>query len=117
MSKLLRKYHSLSSPLKASLWFVACSFLQKGIAMLTTPIFTRVMTEQAYGNFSVYNSWYNIIYVFATLELAAGVYTRGLVKNEENQDAFSSSLLGLSTVCISFFFGIYLIFQKQIMRL
>ena len=114
MSKLLNKYHSLSSPLKASLWFVACSFLQKGIAMLTTPIFTRIMTPEAYGHFSVYNSWYNIIYVFATLELAAGVYTRGLVKNEEDQDAFSSSLLGLSTVCISAFFGIYLIFHSQI---
>lgn len=114
MSKLLEKYKYLSSPVKASLWFLVCSFLQKGIAMITTPIFTRIMTEEAYGKFSVYNSWYNIIFVFATLELAAGVYTRGLVKNEEDQEAYSSSLMGLSTVCISICFAIYLIFKNQI---
>jgi len=112
--KLLEKYKQISSPIKASFWFLLCSFLQKGIAILTTPIFTRIMTEEAYGQFTVYNSWYNIFFAIVTLNFAAGVFTRGLVKNEADQDTYSSSLVGLSTVCIAIGFLVYIPFAKSI---
>ena len=75
--KLLDKYRQISEPVKASVWFLFCSVLQKGIAMLTTPIFTRIMTDAAYGRFTVYNSWYNIFFAIVTLNLAAGVSYEG----------------------------------------
>ena len=112
--KLLDKYRQISEPVKASVWFLFCSVLQKGIAMLTTPIFTRIMTDAAYGRFTVYNSWYNIFFAIVTLNLAAGVFTKGLVKHEEKQDEYASSIVALSTVCISAGFLVYLIFNKAI---
>ncbi len=112
--KLLDQYKSTSQPMKASLWFLVCGFLQKGIAFLTTPLFTRVMTEEAYGTYTIFNSWMNVITVICSLNLAAGVFTKGLVKNEEDQDRFTSSLLGLSTTCISAFFIVYLLLHKFI---
>ena len=111
---MLTDKKSADRPLKASIWFLICSFFQKAVAFITTPIFTRIMTEEAYGQYAVYTSWYNIILAVVSLNLAAGVYTRGLVKNEEDQDAFSSSLLGLSTVCVTLGVGVYLLFTKQI---
>ncbi|MGM9645595.1 MAG: lipopolysaccharide biosynthesis protein [Eubacteriales bacterium] len=112
--KLLEKYKNVSAPVKASFWFLLCSFLQKGIAMLTTPIFTRIMSEEAYGQFTVYNSWYNIFFALVSLNFAAGVFTRGLVRNDTDQDAYSSSLVGLSTACITVGFIIYLLFSNSI---
>lgn len=117
LKKLYKKYKSLGEPVKASFWFLICGFLQKGISMLTTPIFTRIMTEIEYGRYSIYISWYNILIIIASLELAAGVYTRGLIKNEKNADAFSSSLLSLSTLSILIFLGIYLIFRDVLNEL
>lgn len=114
IQKIRDYYNKINPPVKASLWFLVCGFLQKAISLLTTPIFTRVMTEVEYGRFSVYNSWFNILQIIVSLNLAAGVYTRGLVKNEDKQEEFTSSLLGLSTVCIGFWTVIYLIFNKQI---
>lgn len=114
MIKLINKYKELSAPVKASVWFAICGFFQNGISMLITPIFTRVMLEAEYGRYSVYISWYNIISLIATLNLAAGVYTRGLIKNEDDQDAFSSSLLGLSTTSILVFTVIYFIFHHAV---
>ena len=114
LRKLRTSYQNLQEPVKASLWFLICGFLQKGISMLTTPIFTRIMTDAEYGRFSVYNSWLGIVQIIVSLNLAAGVYTRGLVKNEEDQDRFSSSMLGLSTTCILVWSVIYFIFQKTI---
>ncbi len=111
---LIKKYKSINAPLKASFWFLLCSFLQKGIAMITTPIFTRIMTEEAYGQFTVYNSWYNIFLAIVSLNLAAGVFTRGLVKNDDDQEAFSSSLVGLSTICVGVGFLVYFAFSNTI---
>lgn len=114
LGKIISYYKSLKAPVKASLWFLICGFLQKGISMLTTPIFTRIMTDAEYGRYSVYNSWLGIIQIVVSLNLAAGVYTRGLVKNEEDQDRFSSSMLGLSTTCILIWGAIYLLLRNEI---
>lgn len=114
LGKLKKYYQNLHEPVKASLWFLICGFLQKGISMLTTPIFTRIMTDAEYGRFSVYNSWLSILQIVVSLNLAAGVYTRGLVKNEEDQDRFSSSMLGLSTTCILIWSVVYFLFRNAI---
>lgn len=114
LGKLKKYYCNLHEPVKASLWFLICGFLQKGISMLTTPIFTRIMTDAEYGRFSVYNSWLSILQIVVSLNLAAGVYTRGLVKNEEDQDRFSSSMLGLSTTCILIWSVVYFLFRNTI---
>lgn len=117
MNIFVKKYHNLASPVKASLWFLVCGFLQKGISMLTTPLFTRVMTEAEYGRYSAYSSWLSIIQIIVSLNLAAGVYTRGLVKNEQDQDRFSSSMLGLSTTCILIWTVIYFCLHNFINQL
>lgn len=57
MKKYLQQYKNLPVQMKASLWFLICSFMQKGIATITTPIFTRILTTAEYGEFSVFNSW------------------------------------------------------------
>lgn len=116
LHKLKSGYQNLKPPVKASLWFLICGFLQKGISLLTTPIFTRVMTDGEYGRFSVYNSWLSILQIIVSLNLAAGVYTRGLVKNEEDQDRFSSSMLGLSTTCVLIWSALYALFHETVNR-
>lgn len=112
--RAIKQYKNLQAPVKASIWFLICGFLQKGISMLTTPVFTRIMTDAEYGRFTVYNSWLGIVQIVASLNLAAGVYTRGLVKNEHDQDRFSSSMLGLSTTCILLSSVVYAVFHSQI---
>lgn len=68
--------------------------------MITTPIFTRLLTTQEYGQFNVFNSWLSIVTVFVTLNLYNGVFTRGLVKFEEDKERYASALQGMCTFCI-----------------
>lgn len=107
--KVLQKYNNMPVQVKASLWFLICSFLQKGISMLSTPIFTRILTTEEYGQFNVYNSWYEIITIFVSMNLYYGVYTQGLVKFDDDKKVFSSSLQGLSTTLVFAWTIIYLI--------
>lgn len=94
--------------MKASLWFLICSFIQKGISTITTPIFTRILTTAEYGQFSVFNSWMQITTPIVCLNLYAGVYSQGLVKFEDDRKQFSSSLQGLVLTLVTGWSIIYL---------
>lgn len=114
IKKLIDQYKNLKAPVKASLWFLICGFLQKGVAVLTTPVFSRIMTESEYGRFNVYNSWLGIVQILVSLNLTGSVYTRGLVVYEQDQNRFASSIQGLSTTCILIASVLYAIFAQQI---
>ena len=107
-----KKYKTLPVQIKASMWFLLCSFLQKGISTITTPIFTRLLSTAEYGQYNVFNSWLSIITVFVTLNLSAGVYTQGLVKFEKEQKIFSSSLQGLTLFLVCGCAVIYMLFHN-----
>lgn len=112
MHKLLEKYKSISLPAKASLWFIICSLIQKGIAFLTTPFFTRMMTTSAYGIVVIYNSWLEIITIIATFQLATGVFNKAMIKYEDDRDGYTSSSLFLTSCITVFVFLVYLICPK-----
>lgn len=97
---------------KASVWFVMCSFLQRGISTLTTPIFTRLLNTAEYGSYNVFNSWLSIAAIFVSINLFAGVYGQGLIKFEKERDVFSSSLQGLTLTLVVAWTFIYLFFRN-----
>ncbi len=109
ISALLNKYKAISEPVKASLWYTVCNVLNKGIALLSTPIFTRILTEEQYGTFSIFYSWYNIIYIFTSLNIFMGAFNKGLVANEDDRDRLTSSFLGLTTTITLSWAFIYLL--------
>ena len=61
VSQIRNKYIGMSVPVKAALWFTVCNFLQRGISMITTPIFTRMLSTGEYGLYSTYLSWETVL--------------------------------------------------------
>ena len=114
ISKLIEKYKQIPAAAKASLWFAVCSVIQKGIALITVPLFTRLLTTDQYGQFSVYQSWYQVISIFATLNLCAGVFNNGMTKYPGERNKYMSSMQGLSTVATLLLFCVYLPFREYI---
>lgn len=49
LTKLKNKYSSLPVQVRASLWFLITNFMQKAISVISTPIFTRLLTTEQYG--------------------------------------------------------------------
>ncbi len=96
----LAKYNKLPVQVRASFWFFICAFLQKAIGMISTPIFTRLLTPAEYGQFSVFMSWMGIATIFISLCLYYGVYMQGLVKFDQKRALFSSSMQGLTLVMV-----------------
>ena len=86
------KYRSLSVQAKAALWVTICSFLQKGISFITVPIFTRLMSTEEYGTYTVYLSWLQILTIMTSLYLFNGVYDNAMAKYEKQRDEYTSAM-------------------------
>ena len=109
---LIERYKQLPAPVRATGWFACCSFFQRGISMLTTPVFTRLLSKAEYGQFGGFNSWMSILTVFITLNLFAGVFMQGLVKFEAQRERFASAMQGLCTALVTAWLVVYLLFRE-----
>lgn len=90
--KVKRKYELMSKPAKASIWFTICYILQRGIQYISMPIYTRLLSTDEYGVYSLFLSWFNLICVFTSLNLYWGTFNKAMVKYEDKQREYMSSV-------------------------
>ena len=107
--QLQNKYNKMPLPVKASLWYTICNVLNKGIALISTPIFTRILTEEQYGTFAIFQSWFSILIIFTSLNVFLGGYQKGLLLYKDDVKKFTSSQLGLTTTITIIFFIVYIL--------
>lgn len=105
---LTEKYRNIPEQAKASIWYTVCNILLKGIALLSTPIFTRILSEEQYGTFALFQSWFSILIIFTSLNMFQNGYSKGLILYKEDVNTFTSSLLGLTTIITLGFGLVYL---------
>ena len=117
INKLVKKYISAPISFKASVWFIICSFLQKGISLITTPLFTRLMSTEEYGRYTLYSSWLGIISIFVTFKLSEAVFNKSMVAvQKEDRRHVLASYQSLVCVLWIFYICIYLVFRTFINR-
>ena len=102
MFNFIKNFEELDLVAKASMVYILIGFIQKGISLISGPIFTRLLSKEEYGILSAYNSWYELIGVVTMLSLSAGVYNNGLMKFPNDRDRFTFSLLILSNITTIF---------------
>lgn len=113
VNSVISKINNLSKPAKAALMFMIASFFQQGLHIITTPIFTRILSTSDYGIVSIYNSWLSMISVVATLSLSAGVFNIGMLEYKHDRLGFASSMLILSNVATVFTAIFFIIFKDK----
>lgn len=106
----IKTYKNISIEKKSAVWFTITNTLQKGVSIITVPIFSRLLTTGEYGVYSVFMAWKDIVAILITLRIAGGVMNKGLIKYCNSRDEFTSAMLGLTTtlflgsVIVLFFF-------------
>lgn len=114
IDKLLNKYKAMSLPLKLTMWIFICTCIQRGINIITVPIFTRLMSQEEYGQFSVFMSWQSIIEILVSLRLYAGVYNKGLNKYSDKMNEYALTMQYITTILTFILCSIYMIFRRQV---
>lgn len=109
---LKNKYINMSKPVKAAFWFTVCSFLQRGISMIATPIFTRLLSTENYGLYSTYLSWETVLMMLVTLSLYKAMMN--LYVKYNNLEMVLSTVCGLELL-LSFLWMIIAIFFRNIL--
>ncbi len=102
----------MSTEVKASTAYTICSIIQKGLSFITLPLFTRLLTTEQYGQYTVYASWASIFTIFITMNLAYGTFQTAMLKFRDARDKYSSSIAFLFMALGALFLVIYLPFQN-----
>lgn len=99
MKKIINKYKRMGVAAKAGVWFVFCNLLTKGISTITVPIFTRLLTTEEYGTYSIYLSWLNIFTIITSLNLYYGAYNNALnrYRDDKTRNRYIASMQGITT--------------------
>ena len=109
IKNLKTKYRNMPEPVKASFWYTICNILNKGIALFSMPVFTRILTENEYGTFTIFQSWYSIIIIFTSLNVFLNSYSKGLLLYKYDRNGFTSSQLSLTTTITLIFAVVYIL--------
>lgn len=109
MNALLEKYKNLPVEVKASGWYMICNVVQNALGFITLPIFSRILTTEEYGLYSVYLTWMNMLVIFTNLNLQFGVFNTAMIRFEKERDRFISAMQGLTTVLSLAWLVIYVV--------
>ena len=86
--------------LKAGVWYVISSVMVKAIAILTTPIFTRLLTTEQYGTVQTFVSWWSLLIPFFTLNLPYSI-GRAKLDFSDRLEEYSGAMQLLSLIVSS----------------
>lgn len=112
--RALANYKKMNLPLKASLWFMICSVIQKGISIITMPIFTRLMSTEEYGEYNIFLTWYNILLLIVTLNIHTEIFNKGLIDNDTEKDVYTTNQAGLLVFLTVIFLLLYIFFHQWV---
>lgn len=112
--KALLKYSAMSDVAKATFAFFICNIVQKCVSLITTPIFSRLLSTEQYGIYSTYISWLQILTIIVTFRLDYGIFNKGMSKYPDKKDEYTSTMQGIMTILTTICLVIYLIFHKYI---
>lgn len=97
--------------LRSGVWYTIGNFITKGLAFLTMPIFTRIMSKNDIGDYANLTSWAALLGTLVTLDLHTAV-TVAKFEFKEKHDDFISSNLFLGSVITCLFYVIVLVFKS-----
>lgn len=91
-----------ASVIKVGIIYTVSNIIIKGMTFLTTPLFTRLMSQEKYGSFNNISSWANIITILFTLSLSSSI-SRARYDYDDNFNQYMSTIAILgSAVTLAF---------------
>lgn len=98
MKRIINKIKNIPIGAKSAVVYTISSVFTRGLAIISVPIFTRLMTTDQIGVVNIYNSWYSLISAFATLSLTSGGFAVAMKDYSDRRDEYESSILTLTSI-------------------
>lgn len=98
---------------KAGIFYIIAQLFVRGISFLMTPVFTRLLSQDQYNQYKLFESWLLIFGPVMSLCLWRSV-ERAKYDVKEKFNEFVSSVQTLSYLSITVFFVIFMIFREPV---
>lgn len=109
MSEEIKQQRGSSAlAIKAGFWYVISTFLVKGLSFITTPIFSRLLSKEAYGEFSNFASWQTLLLIVTGAEMHNTV-ARAYYDYKDDFDGYVSSVTVTGCGFTLLLYGLFLI--------
>ena len=101
----------MENAFKAGVWYIISTMLVKSIAIVSTPLYTRMMSTSDYGIAATFNTWYALLSIICSLNVG---YSIGRAKVDFKTE-FNSYITNLQVICSvvtgAIFFVIFIFFD------
>lgn len=101
---------------KAGIFYIVAQLFVRGITFLMTPVFTRLLTQEQFNQYKLFESWLLIFGPVMSLCLWRSV-ERAKYDVKDRFNEFVSSVQTLSYLSITVFFVFFMIFRDQVKQL
>ena len=98
IGKIKKKVKSIPLGARSAAVYTAATVFSRGLAIITVPIFTRLMSTEQIGIVNLYNTWHGLISVVATLSLTSGGFAVAMKEYEGRRDEYVSSVQTLTSL-------------------
>lgn len=88
---------SVSKLVKSSFIYTLGAVLIQGLSFITMPIYTRIISQEVFGQYSLYTSWMALIGLFIGIQ-TVGSLSIAKVKFADEYDRYAAHALSLSTL-------------------
>ncbi len=114
MEKIKKRLGALRLPFKAGIWYTLSSIITKGISLLCTPVFTRLMSEADYALYPLYLGKMGIISALGGADALGAALLVGMQKFSQRKNDLVRSAIVLEgaiigAICLLYFafYGIF----------
>ena len=114
MNEIAKKLPKINTPAKASVWYIGTNAVTKAILLISTPIFTRLLSPDEYGVYSLYLGWMGILTVLTTPETGGSAIYRGFSRFADDKPGFSHAILKVQLFMTPAAIAVYSIFRNRI---
>jgi len=104
--------NKISAGVAASIVYTLATLFSRGMAIITTPIFTRIMPPDQIGVVNLYQSWLSMISIFSTLALTSGGFQLALKEFKGARNQYVSSILSLTSIVALALAAVYFAFSS-----
>lgn len=103
-----------TNAVKAGVWYTVSIVTVNAISIISTPVFTRILSIEDYGLASTYTSWFGILFTVCSMNLAYSVARAKIDYPDRLQEYIGSMQLLAGIVTASF--GVFLLFGSLFFR-
>ena len=83
--------------IKSGFWYLIANFVVKAMAFITTPIFTRLLTKEEYGQYGVFTSWASIAVIVITMSMESSLII-AKYDYKDKLEQYNLSILSLTLI-------------------